>query len=219
MTANPDDLDSLAGPIDDDPEEHDLDDADLADLDAAEDRPLDFDELLAEGQLVERVSSIYTNGRLYGLYEECVRELSTLVDEDGNVIDDGEESLGEGARAQELADKAHRLKAQLERSRRTVRFRAMDADEWPVFDRQHRPGGKFKTQAAADEFNRQIIARCAIEPELTVEQVDQLRKKLTPSQYTKLANDAFWACVTGGVDLPKSPAFSPNQRPGISGPS
>ena len=179
--------------------------------DAAMETILSLDEIMSSARLVERTVRICIRGDLEAEYEQTVNELGTLVDANGEVLTKGDQALSDGSRAQELAGRVQDLEAQMKAASRTVRFRAMPDDDWRAFLKTHEDAaGKVKDY---DAFNEQIIARCAISPTLTVEGVRAMRKKLTPTQMTALANGAYWACTTGGVDVPKSPSFSPAPRP------
>lgn len=166
------------------------------------DQPLTMDELLNEVRLVERVARICLRGDLYAERQAILEELSRLVDADGNVISQGDQALADQSRAEELLEKNAAVEAKMRAAFRTVRFRAMPDDEWALFKKENGDAaGKPKN---IDDFNAKIIARCAIEPTFTEAQVKAARSKLGAPQFTELANEAFWACTTGGLDIPKS---------------
>lgn len=176
---------------------------------------LTLDEIMNSARLVERTARICLRGDLEAEYNETLEELATLVDADGNVLNEGDQSLGDASRVEELSEKARELRAEMQAATRRVRFRAMADDDWRTFDASHKTtDGKIKDQTA---YNNEIIARCAIAPTLTVDDVVAMRKKLGPTQIVTLANTAFFACTTGGLDVPKSPSFLPAQKPSGSG--
>lgn len=170
------------------------------------DQPLTMDELLNEVRLVERVARICLRGDLYAEHALAAQELATLVDVDGNIVTEGDAALADQSRAEELLTTISDLETQMRAASRTVRFRAMPEDEWKVFEKANKDdAGKPKD---IDDWNVKLIARCAIEPTFTEAQVKQARSKLGAPQFATLGNEAYWACTTGGLDIPKSPTFS-----------
>lgn len=166
---------------------------------------LTIEELMNQTRLVERVSHICLRGDLFAEYALAVEELSGLVDSEGLLLSDGDQALSDASRAAELGARIQDLRTEMAKATRTVRFRGMPDDEWRLFEKEHRgPDGKLLD---AQDYNDRLIARCAIEPKMTLDQVKAARSKLGPVQVTKLANDAYYACTTGGLDVPKSPAF------------
>lgn len=166
---------------------------------------LDFDELLSAARRVETVARIYLRGDLVADHAQIITELAGLIDANGEIIEDPEASVGDvskAARAQELADRARLVKVGMDASARWVRFRGMPSDEFAAFRKAHFPKGESPDVTA---FNTRLIAETAVEPTLTIAQVEQMRKTLGTAQMTELANKAWEACATGGVDVPKSP--------------
>lgn len=174
------------------------------------DQPLTMDELLNEARRVERVARICLRGDLYAEHLATAQELAGLVDADGKILSDGDQALSDKSRAEELVQRLADLEMQMKSSTRTVRFRAMPDDEWSDFRKEHTDdAGKPKDMTG---FNRVLIARCAIAPTFTEDQVDQIRGKLGSPQFTALANEAYWACTTGGTQVPSSPTYAVSGR-------
>lgn len=177
---------------------------------AAVETILTLDEVLSSARLVETKAKICLRADLEAEYADLMAELATLVDEDGNVVAD-DESLADQKveRAQELqrlAEENRKIRAE---HVRVVRFRAMPSDEWEAFEKANRQGGDGRGAAKnPQEYERKIIARCAIEPTLTEDQVKELKGKLGPAQMDHLFSKAYEACRTGGLDVPKSLPFS-----------
>lgn len=179
------------------------------------DTVLSLDEIMSSARLVERTARICLRGDLEAEYLEALEQLGNLVDDKGNIVSDGDQALSDQSRALELNETISRLLDEMAAATRVVRFRAMPSDDWdPWYRAQRDEQGNIKN---VDEFNNQIIAKCAIAPTMTVDQVKGLRSKLGPTQIAELANTAFYACTTGGVDVPKSPSFSVAPRPTSSG--
>lgn len=176
---------------------------------------LSLDEIMSSARLAERKAKICMRSDLEAEYLEALEQLGALVDDRGNVVSDGEQALTDQSRAIELNDTLRRLQDEMADAMRVVRFRAMPTDAWDAWSRSHHDEqGKVKD---VDAFNEQIIAKTAIAPTLTVDQVRQLRSKISPVQFAELANTAYYACTTGGVDVPKSPSFSVAPKPTSSG--
>lgn len=172
---------------------------------------LTLDEVMSSARLVERTARICLRGDLEAEYHETLSELSSLVDKDGNVLADGDQALSDASRVEELSERARDLRAEMQAATRRVRFRAMPDDDWRTFDKAHRNAdGSLKNQ---ETYNNELIARCAVAPTMTVDDVVKMRAKLGPTQIVTLANAAFYACTTGGLDVPKSPSFLPAQKP------
>lgn len=181
--------------------------------DAAVDTILSLDEIMSSARRPERVARICIRADLEAEYLATLEELSDLVDEHGQVLSGGDQALADGSRAHELVEKAQDLAAQMRAASRTVRFRGMHSEDWDKFWKAHEgPDNKPKDMKP---FNEQIIARCAIAPTLTVEQIRLMRTQISPTQYTRLANKAYEACSEGGlgVDVPKSLNSLPAPRP------
>jgi hypothetical protein len=200
--STPEDTTALTGPS---PEDH-------AAVKAQIENILDLDAILSSARRVERTAFINTRADLEDRYNQVIDELAALVDEDGNIVSEGDSSLADGAKAEELREEADDLRAQMKAATKTVRFRAMDSDAWEAFESTHRHKGSREIKDERTYVN-QIIADCAIAPTLTVDDVVKLRKQLGHPQITTLFNEAYWANTTGGLDVPKSPSFLHAPKP------
>lgn len=180
---------------------------------AAVENILTLEHVMASARLVEKKAVVCLRGDLEAVHDSLISELRTLVDAEGNVV----------ARDESLADqkvaRVEEIQTLLEENRQArlaesyvVRFQAMPADEWAEFEKAHREsiGGPVKD---ARDYQRKIIARCAIEPKLTEAEVDQLSGTLSSPQMNALFAAAYEACTTGGLDVPKSPLFSATPKP------
>lgn len=178
---------------------------------------LDLDEVMSSARLVERTARICLRGDLEAEYHEVLDELAQLVDADGKVLaEEEDQALADTDRAQELADRSRELRAEMQQATRRIRFRAMNDEDWRLFEATHRDA-KTGDPKDPEKYNDEIIAACAISPTMTVAQVRGLRSKLGRPQIVAMANAAFWACTTGGLDVPKSPGFLPSPKPPASG--
>lgn len=168
---------------------------------------LSVEDVLAAARLPERTASICVRADLTAEHDQIMAEMATLLTPGGELLADDDEAgmdaQGNAARARELADRDRQVLDEMRAHMWRVRFRAMDSDTWPEFKKQHMPKGK---DVDLTDFRTKIIVACAIDPELTDEQVRQLRKKLGTAQIDKLSDTAFQANEQGGIDVPKSPA-------------
>lgn len=182
----------------------------IASHDPVDHRPLasgllSVQDVLAAARLPERTATICVRPDLQAEHDAIAAEMATLVSADGELlVEDDEASMGaqtNAARARELADRDRQVLDEMRANLWHVRLRAMDADEWPEF-KKTMPKGK---DADVSTFRAKLIARCAIEPPITVEDVAALRKKFGSAQINKISNRAYEACEQDGVDVPKSP--------------
>lgn len=172
---------------------------------------LTLDAVLNSSRLVERTAHICLRGDLEDQYNAKIEELTTLVGADGELLAEGDDAaLADGARAEKLEQEALELHKRMRAETYAVRFRAMPDDEWDKFEALHRKNGKVVNLR---KYHNELIAKCAINPELTVAEVTQLRSKLNANQMVTLSNEAYWANTTGGLDIPKSPGFSHSPKP------
>jgi hypothetical protein len=189
------------------------DPAQHSDVKTAVDQVLDLDRLMSSARFVQRVVRLSLRGDLEAEYADLQDELSQLVDANGDPIADGEDetSLGEQTRASEIATTMADLRRQMRAEAYTVRFQAMSDEEWEGFEKAHRD----KSGAAKDkvDYACRLLVQCAIEPEMTMGQVQLLRSKLSRSQFDALVGAAYSACTTGGLDVPKLPSFWRNPSP------
>jgi hypothetical protein len=177
---------------------------------------LSLAEVLSSAKRHRTVAHICLRADLQAEYDTLMRELASMVDGQGNLLPrQGEQSLddaGIAALAQEKADRATEVRREMNAAMRDVEFEGMAEDKWRPWYDKHYPK-KIRTDGGEPDlidFNNRLIAEVAINPTLTVEEVIQLRSVLSGPQMVELANKAWQACTTGGVDIPKSPAFLRN---------
>lgn len=174
-------------------------------------RPLTIEDVLGMARRVEKIARVCLRADLAAEREQCSKELAGLVDAEGRLLTDDEASMGDAGnadRAQALADRIKALGREMAGAMWSVRFQAMSSDDWEVFQKEHFE--KARTSGDFTDYNRQIIAATAIQPTINLEQTEQLRKTLGPTQWKELADTAWQTCTSGGVDVPKSPISSLN---------
>lgn len=179
----------------------------------AVERVLDLDHFMSSARLVERVARLNGRGDLEAEYADLSDELAQLVDVNGNVVadEDSEAALGDQSRAEEISQRMGDLQRRMREESSIVRFRAMPEDEWETFQKVNRnAAGNPKDDI---DYSNRMIAKCAVAPTMTLEQVKALRGKINRSQYQALSSAAMSANVTGGLDVPKSPSFWRSPKP------
>lgn len=170
-----------------------------------------IEEILEEARLPELYASVCLRADLEAEHQRILAELATLVDPRGEVIGDPERPVGEvsaAARAQELADQDQQVVARMRDAMWYPLFRGMSQEDMGDFNKKHLPKPDKDGSQDLREYNAHLVAVTAIEPELTVDQVKALRKKLGPAAYGELTKTAQTVCLRGGVDVPKSPGYS-----------
>lgn len=174
-------------------------------------------EVLASAKRHRTVAHICMRADLQAEYDELMREIAALVDTQGRLTPAAEETLGDTAAAvvQEKDARAQLVRREMNTAMWRVEFEGMPEDKWRPFYERHYPK-KARTDGETDltDFNNRLIAEVAVNPTLTIEDVIELRGVLTAPQITELANKAWLACASGGVDIPKSPAFLRNLQLG-----
>lgn len=180
---------------------------------AAIENILTLEKVMESSRLVERKAVICLRGDLETEYDDLMSELASLVDEDGNVVADDDTLADQKVeRAQQLQDQIEANRAARLAESYVVKFQAMPADEWAEFEQANREDKGRGAAKNPREYERKLIARCSLEPKLTEADVTQLRSKLSTPQMNVLFNQAFAACTTGGLDVPKSLSFSAAQK-------
>lgn len=171
---------------------------------------LTLDQIMTSARRVRRVARICLAADLEADWVATLEELGTLVTADGELVNE-DASMDEAAVVAELRAKAADLRARMAGQTFSVMFEAMNDDDWDVFEKTHRNNaGKVKDLR---EWQVAIISACAVNPTMTPDQVKELRTKLGPTQITEMSNQAYAACATGGVDVPKFPSYWHSPRP------
>lgn len=160
------------------------------------------EDVLNSARRVETIAHVCLRADLEAEYHELGRELATLVTPDGELLNDGDdESLNGGAqaRAVQIISEQKKIRTEMAKHMWHVRFRGMASEDFAVFNKKYLP----KDGGNGIDYNHRLVAACAIEPTITLEQVRQLHKTLSPPQMGELIAKASEACTHGGVDVPK----------------
>lgn len=178
-------------------------DIDLASLG----RQLTVAQILEMAKVPEKRASICLRSDLQARYDELLEQLSGLVSARGELLEDAEASMGEAtaaSKARGINDEITAVRAEMAKSMWRPLFRGMSSDDLAVFNKAHYPD---KQGADLTDYNNRLIAACAAEPEMSVADVQALRKSLNFKAVRELVQTATEVCV-GGIDVPKLPSFS-----------
>lgn len=176
-------------------------------------RQWSIDEILEEARLPEKYARVCLRADLDAREEQLLAQLGSLVDAQGELLEDAEASMGEetaASRAREIHDELRAVQAEKRAAMWFPLFRGMCPDDRDVFNEKYYPK---KDGADLTGYHARLIAECTVDDDITYEKVLRLRRKLGGGAYGQLVQTAVWVCTRGGVDVGKSPAFSVT-RPG-----
>ncbi|MBB3041224.1 hypothetical protein [Nocardioides soli] len=169
-----------------------------------------LEQILDTAKRPRRRAKICLRADLQAEYDQCIYELSGLIDAQGRVIVDDERPVGEQsarARASELADRMVALRREMAAFMWYPLFEGLDSDALQAFNSKHRPKPKSNGEGPdMTEYNTLLIAECSVEPRLSVDDVRALRKKLGAAAMGELSATANEVCAKGGVDFPQLPS-------------
>lgn len=168
--------------------------------------PLTVEQILEMAKLPERRAQICLRADLQARFDQLINELSTLVNTQGEVLDDAEASMGEetaASKARILEDQIRAVRAEMSASMWFPLFRGLPSDDLAVFNKEHYP----KTEGAdLTDYHSLLISRCSVEPHLSVDDVKALRKKLSFKSIQELVRTVSQVNVGLGVDVPFLPS-------------
>lgn len=166
-----------------------------------------IEEILTMARLPEKRAHVCLRADLQARHDDLMRELAALVDAEGKLLEDSERAIGEtsaAARAQALQAEADQVRAEMLKAMWHPLFRGMHSDEFMVFTQKHLPKPDKNGDVELTEYHVQLVARCATDPDITVERVRELRTKLGSRAWAELRETARAVCLDGGVDVPLS---------------
>lgn len=192
-----------------------VDPASLAEAAVAGAQQMSVADVLAAARLPEKRAKICTRADLQARYDELVAELGTLINDRGEILEDAEVALGEKgavAKAESINEQIEAVRVEMAKSMWLPLFRGMSTDDLAVFNKEHAP--KKQGDAVADaEYQARLIAECAIDPAMSLDEVLALRGKLHVASYGSLVRTANDVCA-GRIDVPFSRGYSvvPTQK-------
>lgn len=158
----------------------------------------DVDAWLTGAKLPEHSVEVYRRGDLLAVADDLIRRIGQAERDE-----DLERALGEGESAAALREQYERVLAEFKASALTIRVRAVKESETDVLNGKVERGEVRKEDRPLHE-----ISIAAVEPKLTVEQVQRMREALGPAQITKVWDAVFRAT---GQQPEVSPAFLPRR--------
>lgn len=165
-----------------------------------QDKRRSFAEIRALAKPVERTVTVCLAGDLNAQYEDLERNL-------GIALKSPQVTLGSIGAEREIADAMEALRAKMTEHEVTFRFRGMSSRGWSDLMAEH-PGRPGKDEAFNTEtFPDAMLAACAVDPVMNVEEVTELADTLSNSQFGALFECA-WACNQKAFDVPFSVAAS-----------
>jgi hypothetical protein len=161
--------------------------------------PASFEDVLAQARPVTRTVRLCLRGDLLAAREQLERQLF-----DARAADANSNAL---PTAPAIADRLAAAEAEADAAAVEFVFRALSRRAWIALLDAHPPTDKDSDDGLQFNagFPAAAISACAVEPEMTVDQVEQLLDRVSTAQY-----DALWIGVlsanVGADDIPKSVA-------------
>lgn len=191
-------------------------------IDAADasiiDEILDIDALLAsEIERSERSEILYLKPHLEAKIGALENELQRLSIDTDSKTPDAERSLADapaaaGRTAEVVAREIQSLRAEYAASGKLVKIRQLPSEDWTAFEALWKDtlakGAPYPATMWDD-----LIAKCAIAPELPLAKVQALRKKLGHPPMHKLALSCWELNTQAGVSVPFSRLSSAVLKP------
>jgi len=173
---------------------------------------LDLDELMSEGRRPERTARFCIRADLVAdleAFDAELDELESTTPSQGFDKPQPDEALA--SRRDELLAEREAKRAEMARFMRSVRVRALPDPEWKAHERKHRRN-LTDADVLPDAFWDELVAKCAVAPALSLDDVRKLRSQLAQSQFDTVRLAAFGVNTATGVDIPKSRGSSPDPR-------
>jgi hypothetical protein len=161
-------------------------------------------DILAQARLPETTVRLCLRGDLQARWQELERQLGDA--------DRRKPSLAEPSPAQAIAEQMEQIREDMQASTTVVTLRAVKARAWSDLLLK-RPGPK-EDDTSDDEHLAahfgwvcELLAECAVDPEMTAEQAAELCDALSGRQWDELTT-AVWTLNSSGVEVPFSAAAS-----------
>lgn len=153
---------------------------------------MNIDDILEEVRLPRKTASLCLHGDLVARWAELHAEFKQAPEKAS--------SLGEPSPRAALAKQLEALREQMAEHERLFTFEALPASEFSELLKAH------PVQSGTERFNVEtfppaLIARCAIDPQMTLDQAGRLLAKVSYAQRDQLF-EAAWAVNVKAVDIP-----------------
>ncbi|MEV5001940.1 hypothetical protein [Nocardioides sp. LML1-1-1.1] len=179
---------------------------------------LDLDDLLAsEVRRAEKLFPLYTKPHLEAEIDVLQVELESVTDGSAAVPADDEAAVGDdtphdGRSAEVIAREIQAKRQEYAASRRMIRLRQLTSEDWLAFEQDWKKTLD-KGAPYPPEMWDAVIAASAVAPEMPVDKVRALRKKLGNPPLYELAMEAWKLNTEGGISVPFSRLSSHVLRP------
>lgn len=164
---------------------------------------LDLDELLSgDVRRARKTVQICIKPWLEADLDRLEAELNSLTDERGEPLTSpADEPMATSERtAYVVANEYRDVQREYAAAMRSVVLEQMPQSEWATW--QHANETKLEN-GDPGAFN-ELIVKCAVQPEFTLEKLVQMRERLGHSQVNAIANGAWAVNTRSGVSVPKS---------------
>jgi hypothetical protein len=150
----------------------------------------DIDEIIASAQRPEKTIPLCLRGDLQARWEELERQLNSL-DRDASDSD----TLGGDPRARDLSAQMAAIEDEMRKHEVVFKFRGLSSKKYSDLLAKHRAEEK-KDDNESDGIDwatwpTALIAACAVDPVMTVEQAERLADTITHKQWDDLFATAF----------------------------
>ncbi|MGI5233839.1 hypothetical protein [Actinoallomurus sp. CA-142502] len=163
----------------------------------------DIEDILGSAELPQKTVELCLKGNLQADFEVLERQLREAEETD-------DDALAGGVRARELAEQIEDVRRKMAEHVTMFRFTALGAKSYSDLLAKHPPTEEQKQAGAGvnlDTWPAALVAACALDPKMTVEQAERLHDKITDGQWEELYDTAL-ACNRKKVDVPFSFAAS-----------
>lgn len=162
---------------------------------------LNIDEVIASAKLPEKTIPMVLRGDLQAEWEDLERQLRAEEDSDDNV------SLAGNPKARELSERMEKLAETMREHEVVFRFRGLSSKAYSDLLTQHRAPEDKRDEAVDgmdwDTFPAALIAACAVDPAMTLQQAERLNEAVSHRQWDDLFATAM-ACNRAQVSVPFS---------------
>jgi hypothetical protein len=162
---------------------------------------VDIDEVIASAKLPEKTLPLCLRGDLQAEWEDLERQLKEAEDADDAPV------LAGNAAARELAEQMEKLERSMREHEVVFRFRGLSSKKYSDLLVAHKAADDQQDEAVDglnwDTYPTALIAACAIDPKMTLEQAERLNDAVTHRQWDDLFATAL-ACNRNQVSIPFS---------------
>ncbi|ROO82576.1 hypothetical protein EDD29_0056 [Actinocorallia herbida] len=157
----------------------------------------DIEDILSEAKLPEKSVQLCLRGDLQAEWERLEAELAAVRKAEAAEADADSLAGPDRSAGQEIADQIVAIEEQMQASTRTFVFRGLGKRAYSNLTAQHPPTEDQRKGGADSNWESlepELLAACAVNPPMSIEQVGKLENALTPIQWAKLVAAAFELC-------------------------